>query len=220
MKQRTAFIIAAALTAFVLVVGGAVAGQVSQETSLPADPATAEVPASTETNAEPQQSERIKSEVEILMEREAALQELVREANARLELVNEERQAAISTVVSASEAAEIALASAPGTRLLNPAQLVDLQGILAFEVSLDLGLVYVDANSGEVLINLAVPAPAFIPTPAPFFGGGAGPGRGFAMGGIQEGGGSNSGGEHENDHEEHEEEHEDEEEHEEEHDDD
>jgi uncharacterized membrane protein YkoI len=215
MTQRTAFVIAAALTAFVLVVGGAVAGQIGIKTSQPADLATAEVPSPTQENEEPEQIEKIKSETEILLEREAALQELVREANARLELVNQERQAAISTVISASQAAEIALASAPGTRLLNPAQLVDLQGILAFEVSLDLGLVYIDANSGEVLINLAVPAPAFIPTPAPFLGGGAGPGRGFAMGGIQDGGGSESGGEHEgnehdDDHEEHEEEHEEE----------
>jgi hypothetical protein len=41
---------------------------------------------------------------------------------------------------------------------LQPAVLVDYQGKLAYEVTFDKGLVYVDANSGTILFNGTVPA--------------------------------------------------------------
>src|SRR5437870_105261 len=55
--------------------------------------------------------------------------------------------------ISADDAARIALNSAPGSSLLQQPRLVSLRGTTAYEVALDKGYVYVDANSGQVLIN-------------------------------------------------------------------
>jgi len=55
--------------------------------------------------------------------------------------------------VSAEQAATIALNTAPGAALASPAELVDFQGAVAYEVGLDAGKVYIDANSGQVLYS-------------------------------------------------------------------
>jgi uncharacterized membrane protein YkoI len=68
-------------------------------------------------------------------------------------------------------AAAIALNNAPGAVLLATPELVDFQGVVAYEVRLDRGLVYVDANNGQVLYNGAN-------VPAPSSGGGGGGGGG------------------------------------------
>lgn len=55
--------------------------------------------------------------------------------------------------VSADQAAGIALGSAVGASLLQQPRLVNFQGVAAYEVQLDRGVVYVDASSGQVLYN-------------------------------------------------------------------
>jgi uncharacterized membrane protein YkoI len=60
--------------------------------------------------------------------------------------------------VSPDIAMAIALNSAPGATLTRQPELVDFQGIIAYEVLLDRGAVYVDANSGQVLYNAAAAA--------------------------------------------------------------
>jgi len=55
--------------------------------------------------------------------------------------------------ISPDMAATIALNAAPGATLTRQPELVDFQGTAAYEVSLDRGMVYVDANSGQVLYN-------------------------------------------------------------------
>ncbi len=57
--------------------------------------------------------------------------------------------------ISATAAAAIALAAAPGGNLSGTPSLVNLQGAIAYEVTLDLGKVYVDPTSGAVLYNQA-----------------------------------------------------------------
>ena len=57
--------------------------------------------------------------------------------------------------VSADDAAGIALSSVPGSSLLQEPRLVNFGGTVAYEVPLNLGNVYVDAASGEVLYNAA-----------------------------------------------------------------
>jgi hypothetical protein len=57
--------------------------------------------------------------------------------------------------VSADEAASIALSNAPGAALAQEPRLVNINGTIAYEVALDRGYVYVDANSGQVLYNSA-----------------------------------------------------------------
>jgi uncharacterized membrane protein YkoI len=58
-----------------------------------------------------------------------------------------------SYAVSADMAVTIALNAAAGATLTRQPELVDFQGTVAYEVLLDRGAVYVDANGGQVLYN-------------------------------------------------------------------
>jgi uncharacterized membrane protein YkoI len=57
--------------------------------------------------------------------------------------------------VSPDLAVTLALSAAPGATLTRQPELVDFQGTAAYEVMLDRGAVYVDANTGQVLYNSA-----------------------------------------------------------------
>lgn len=154
MSQRTAILIAAGLTAFLLVVGGAVAGQLVNPTptlAAPEEPVVAPVEVQTSPD------------VQSWMEREAAYQELIREANVKLEQAYAQQEAVAATApadaayaISAEQAAEIALQAVPWAKLLRPAELVDFEGVVAYEVALNVGVIYVDANTGDILYNGAV----------------------------------------------------------------
>ena len=68
--------------------------------------------------------------------------------------------------VTTDQAVAIARQAAPLAELVSQPELVNLQGIAAYEVALDRGKVYVDANSGAVLYNGAkVLLPTVTPTP-------------------------------------------------------
>jgi uncharacterized membrane protein YkoI len=136
MSQRTGLIIAVILTAFILVVGGALVGRTTQPEKSPVETAA----------------------VQQLMERESAYQDLTRQANERLQQAYAKLQARATAtspayLFSPEQAANIALQLAPGAVLLNVPELVDFQGAMAYKVSLNTGLVYIDANSGQVLFN-------------------------------------------------------------------
>ena len=161
MKQRTALLLAAALTAFVLVLVGGVAAHVAQS----AAPATA--PATATTASDPTADPAVQ---DAIRQRDAQIQQ----ANERLQQAYEQLQqqpgqsqaAQVATAdsetsgyaVSPKMAAAIAFAAAPGTTLSRAPELVDFQGIAAYEVRLNRGLVYVDAGTGKVLYNGAAPA--------------------------------------------------------------
>jgi len=51
----------------------------------------------------------------------------------------------------------IVLTTVRGGELQQPPELVDYMGAAAYEVSLVQGLVYVDANTGKILANGAIP---------------------------------------------------------------
>lgn len=167
MNQRTMLFIAAALTAAVLVIGGAIVGNVSSLiTSVPAAPPKAEV------------------QPEVANDREAEYQRLISEANARIEAANarlakaQQREQALAQQIQQSQAAQpvaqnsqavsyaisaeqaIALVSAqvPGARLIADPTLVDFEGRAAYEIALDRGMVYVDANNGSILYTAVQPA--------------------------------------------------------------
>ena len=55
--------------------------------------------------------------------------------------------------VSPEQAAAVALALAPGAALTRAPELVDFQGMVAYEVALDRGTIYVDASSSQVLYD-------------------------------------------------------------------
>ena len=155
MSQRTAFILAAVLTAFALVIGGAVAGRAIE-------PAAPEAPAAevTEPTAIVPQPETQADLQQVLAEREAAYQELIRQANERLQQAYDQQQSQVAATAAApaypftpDQATNIALQAAPGAVLLSQPELVNFQGVMAYEVALDQGLVYVDATTGQILYN-------------------------------------------------------------------
>src|SRR5205807_9575020 len=55
--------------------------------------------------------------------------------------------------ISSDDAAGIALSSIPGSSLLQQPRLVNFSGTVAYEVPLNVGNVYVDATSGQVVYN-------------------------------------------------------------------
>ncbi|WP_129630606.1 PepSY domain-containing protein [Candidatus Oscillochloris fontis] len=208
MNQRSALLIAAALTAFLLVLAGGLASRLSSNVG------ATDVTPTTISTLEPTALVSLDPTVEALIQqREAAYQQALDEANARLNAANDQiaqandqigtleqsRQAiadqasqsvavasrpvvvapvAAPTVVvpptavpapaaptyavSADQARDIALSVADaGATLVKAPELVSYQGVAAYEVTLDKGVVYVDAQSGTVLLNQAV-APKLI----------------------------------------------------------
>lgn len=183
MNQRTPLLIAAALTAFMLVMVAGLATRLTQPTAL----------APTSTTATLDVAPALDPSVEALVrEREAAYQQALAEANTRLEAANAQIAIANGQVATAPQAAPTdaltpdqaqasalaapqaaptyaftpdqaqasALAAAPGSRVTATPELVSYEGTPAYEVRLDRGLIYVDAQSGAVLYNNAVPAAA------------------------------------------------------------
>lgn len=167
MRQRTALVIAAALTAFVLVLVGGLASRISQLTETQPAASVAAAPTDAPITLDP-------TAQALLQEREAAYQQALAEANSRIEQANAQlaqantqlaqapavaAPSASSYAVSAEQAQQIALGAAPGAALSKPAELVLYQDRPSYEVTLDRGLVYVDAQSGAILANGAA-APA------------------------------------------------------------
>lgn len=160
MNQRTALLIAAALTAFVLVVVAGLATRLTQPTAL----------APTSTTATLDVAPALDPAVEALVrEREAAYQQALAEANTRLEAANAQiaiangqvataQQAAPTYALTPDQAQASALAAAPGSRVTALPVLVSYEGTPAYEVRLDRGLIYLDAQSGAVLYTNAAPA--------------------------------------------------------------
>ena len=171
MSQRTKLGIAAAITAFVLVLLGGLVSQLSRAADL------APTAAATEALDPPAAATTLDPAIEALIqEREAAYQTALAEANRRLEEANRQIAAANARLaetsapeapaaqvtpndtISAEQAQQLALAAAPGGVLAKPAELVSYQGALAYEVILDRGTLYIDAQSGTVLASNVAPA--------------------------------------------------------------
>ncbi len=118
MKQRTALIVSAMVTAFVLVIAGGVAASLMQPVAgAEPVPASTTNPPQTPAPAQPP-----------------------------------------DPAVSAAQAAQIARDTTTGATLQHDPELVNFQGRVAYEVLLDQGAVYVDADSGQVLHNGTVVA--------------------------------------------------------------
>ncbi|MBI5030770.1 MAG: PepSY domain-containing protein [Chloroflexi bacterium] len=187
MSQRTALLVTTALTVFVMVTLAGIAWQVFQKTSIGTQALqTTAVPQANAVNqpaviqpAAPQVTNDAVPQDQTA-ERESAFQQLIQQANARLdqaykqqqELAKQvqERQAAAQAATTAPQVAAqpafkvtpqqalaIALAAVPGANALKPAELVSFHELPTYEVTLDKGVVYIDANSGEVVYNSAAP---------------------------------------------------------------
>ncbi|WP_448605261.1 hypothetical protein [Thermoflexus hugenholtzii] len=144
-----------ALIAFTLVILGAVVGQAARS-----EVATGLAVEVTSTPAADPNLEAL------LQEREQAYRQLIAEANARLQQAYQQiqelsaQQAGASGAparpqaqISPARAIWIAMNVAPGSALMKEPELVLFQGILAYEVVLDQGTLYIDANTGRILYN-------------------------------------------------------------------
>jgi uncharacterized membrane protein YkoI len=183
MSQRTALLVTTALTVFVMVMLTGIAWQVLQKTSLGTLALQSTAPAQNEVNANvPQTNAPNAAEPapqEQLAARETQYQQLIQQANARLDQAYKQQQemskqiadqksaeqaraAAVAAAnaqpkykVTPQQAVAIALTTVPGAVLVKPAELVSFHETASFEVTLDQGVVYVDANTGAVLYNSA-----------------------------------------------------------------
>lgn len=130
MNQRLALLLAGALTAFLLVLMGSVA---SVLVVLPGILPQAQ----TEVNAQPQPNAQFQT---------APIAQPVGVSNQ------------VTVKLTPQQAARIAQTTAPRARLSGTPELVNYNGTLAYEVVLDRGTIYVDANNGTVLTNGATSA--------------------------------------------------------------
>jgi hypothetical protein len=162
MSQRSALILSAALTAFVLFIAGAVIGRFSRaevatvEAAVTASP---EAEVSSEPPAAADLQELTSQEAQMYLDREAAYRELVRQANERLQAAYAQLQtqaiapaaATAPALIAPDLAASIALQAAPGAALLTPPVLTTFQNLPAYQVALTTGVVMIDAQSGKIL---------------------------------------------------------------------
>lgn len=129
MNQRAALLMAAALTAFVLVVAGGLVGGMQRATLAPSMQAQFGAPAREQAPA-------------VATPLPGAVSAGVAQGNSE-----------VDGLLPARVAEAIALAIVPGSRLVRLPDVVDFQGVVAYEIVLDRGMVYIDAMSGQVLSN-------------------------------------------------------------------
>ena len=179
MSQRTAMLVATALTVFVVITIVGVVWQLFQKSTV--DTLALQVAAPAQTTELAGETHAVSGPTEAqIAEREAAFQQLIQQANQKLDESYKQQQelsnqlAAVKAIqaapavptaapaslqpkynVSPDQAAQIALVAEKGAVLVKPPELIDFQGKVAYEVTLDRGLVYVDANSGEVIYDSA-----------------------------------------------------------------
>jgi hypothetical protein len=143
MTQRVSLILAAVVTGFLLVAVGAVGGRVVTASASEAANAPADAVPTPDL-------------VSAMQQREAAYRQLIDQANARLlqaQAASQPAQPAQPTYpVTPDQAAARAIAFAGGT-LVQPPQLVDVQGTIAYEVVLTGGTYYVNATTSGILMN-------------------------------------------------------------------
>lgn len=162
MKQRTAILIAAALTAFMLAVSFAIVFAIRSQTS-----AQNVLAAPAPADGAPLAAEQVSNPVPQVQAIPTAkpLPTAVPQAK----------------ILTSDRAARIALAALPGSTLTKPPELVNYQGKMAYEVALTAGFVYVDAFSGKVLASAASVASDQPPQDTGGNGGGGGDGGAVAQ---------------------------------------
>ena len=170
MTQKTALILSAVLTAFLLVVGGGVIARVSQP-----EAASAAVPTAAPIAATP--AADVTAQLQQLMQqREVQYRQLIDQANQRLADMNKQlaavqvaqaapartsapaasmpaQPAAPQITLSPDSARDIAVQAANFATMIRAPELVRFEGKVAYEVGFTRGVVYVDANTGAVLYN-------------------------------------------------------------------
>ena len=162
MIRKNALLMASALTALILVLVGGVAARLSDEASAQG----AQVEAANMGLDE-------QALATIVAERENAYRQMIDQAN-QLLAGTSANSAAPAFAISADTAVAIVLTTVRGGELIKPPELVDYMGAAAYEVSLVQGLVYVDANTGKILANGAIPVVVVVEDDSDSGGGGGG----------------------------------------------
>jgi uncharacterized membrane protein YkoI len=168
MIRKNALLMAAAITAFVLVLIGGIAGKLSGVASA--------------EEGQPSSASAAVDEAALaaaMQEREGAYRQLIDQANQMLAATTEAPEAP-AYPVSADTAVAIVLTTVRGGELQRPPELVDYMGAAAYEVSLVQGLVYVDANTGKILANGAIPQVVVVEDNSGGNDGGSGSGSGYS----------------------------------------
>lgn len=177
MNQKSILVISAALTAFVLVAVGAVAGRAA------AGRASSDSPQLASTVDISGLDPTVQAQIDA---RDAEYKQTIQQANQRLsdayqKIQTLEAAAATPTAsvtdsypVSPELAVGLALNLVPGSRLVKWPDLVDFRGTAAYEIILDQGAVYIDASTARLLYNGATAAPT---TSSSGTGGGGGGGH-------------------------------------------
>jgi uncharacterized membrane protein YkoI len=167
MNQKTALAIASALTAFVLVVGGAVAGRIAQPATVATTPTVAEIQALI-TQREADYQARL-NEANQALTQAYAPQSVAAPSNVAAPAAASEPQGSTTSQVkfTPEQAATTAIAALPGAKLMRTPELVNFQSSVAYEVRLSQGLVYVDANTGKILYNSALDQNVTASNPSP-----------------------------------------------------
>ena len=174
MSQRTALLAATGLTVFVLVMVIGVVGQLFLKSNV--DALAVQPAAPTQAAAVMGETQAVNGPTDAqIAKRDAEFQQLVQQANQRLAQANQKEQELAKQLeeqkkatapapasqqpkyaVTPEQAASIALQAEKGAVLLKQPDLVEYQQAVAYEVTLDRGMVYVDANTGKVLYDSAV----------------------------------------------------------------
>lgn len=175
MNQKFAFLMAGVLTAFLLVIGGGLAGRLSQS-AVPPTPTAVAVEAAPVAQIDP--SSQIIAQMQ---QREAAYQQLIDQANQRLQQAYDQQKATVAQInqtrsvaatqpaprpaaaaapvqpaapgLSAEDARNIAIDASGGKNMTREPQLVLYEGVVAYEIGFTNGAIYIDANTGAVLYN-------------------------------------------------------------------
>jgi uncharacterized membrane protein YkoI len=149
MKSKIVLIASGLVTAVVLLVGFGVANAMNDGNNSPTT--TASLPVDT---------------MQQVAEREAAYNQLIVEANQRIEILNNQvtelqknpNQVPVNSGISVEKAAQIALDSTDGSEtLVKIPEMVDYQGTPSYEVTFQNGVVYVNSQTGEVLFSSVKP---------------------------------------------------------------
>jgi hypothetical protein len=148
MSRKIILTLAVSITAFILVVSGAVIGRAALSAQAANSTSSGDIQA-------------------LLMQREAEYQARLEEANAALSAVYTQQgtaaqengttqtgeNAASLVKLSPEDALLVAVITAPNARILRVPELVNFQGTVAYEVTLDTGVLYIDANTGLLLYD-------------------------------------------------------------------
>ncbi|MFL7814113.1 MAG: PepSY domain-containing protein [Anaerolineales bacterium] len=141
MNQKLTIVLAASITAFVLILTGAIISWSTQPASAAGAAQVADVYAQRETEYQSR-----------LEEANAALEQAYAQQSASVQ-AQADSAASLQAAVTPEQALQVAALRAPTAQLLKSPELVLFQGTLAYEVSLDKGMIYVDANTGALLYD-------------------------------------------------------------------